>query len=151
MVQQDKLEMVVCPICHNLFPKRRRDLGYNYCISCSTEKKQVAIIEGTSEEDGGDGVYTNINIVSAEEGSKIEHNRKVERIIADEEDLDMSTFEDRERDGLSEDELASLRKINYESVDEDQGFSERVMDEMEQYCEPEEEEEEDKSAEEEDY
>ena len=87
--------------------------------------------------------------MSAEEALVLEKTRKSERILNEAgEDLDMSTFEDLDQKELSEDELASLRKINFESEDEG-GMSEKVMDEIEEYCDPEEEEQDYDQAEEE--
>lgn len=144
-----ELEMVICPVCHKPFPKRRKELGYNYCISCSTEKKKVALVQGIGEGEGGDGIFTDISIVSAEEALVLEKTRKSERIFNGAgEDLDMSTFEELDQKELSEGELASLRKINFGSEDES-GMSEKVMDEIEEYCEPEEEEQDYDQAEEE--
>lgn len=138
---ESKLEMVTCPICHNLFPKRRRELGYNYCVNCSTEKRKVAFIQGVSEGEGGDGVVTDVSIVTAEEASTLERSRKNSEKISKDDSLDMTTLEEHDQDGLSEDEFTSLRKISLNSEDEEI-FSEKVMDEMEEFCDVEEEEEE---------
>lgn len=60
-----EFEMVPCPVCGNPMPKKRQELGYKYCVKCSTEGRKVCIVEGTPE---GDGVQSDIVIVTREQG-----------------------------------------------------------------------------------
>lgn len=56
-------ETVICPKCGQPFPKKRKELGYNYCCNCSTEKKLVSITEGGVD---GDDTHTLLHIVKPE-------------------------------------------------------------------------------------
>lgn len=56
-------ETVICPKCGQPFPKKRQELGYNYCCNCSTEKKLVSITEGGVD---GDDTHTLLHIVKPE-------------------------------------------------------------------------------------
>ena len=91
-----KFEMVPCPVCGKPMPKKRLELGYKCCVSCSTEKPKVCIVEGTQE---GDGTQDGIIIMSAQEARAISSYRtgglKLEH-IEDEVPLNMQTFEERE-------------------------------------------------------
>lgn len=55
-----QLEMIPCPKCGNDFPKKRKELGYHVCISCSTVKPVVGI---TTIEGSGDHTYNDIIIM----------------------------------------------------------------------------------------
>lgn len=70
-----KLEMITCPRCGQPFPKKRQELGYNYCVNCSTEKQVTYIIEGTKDGDGDDTVLSTMHIVSQEEADNINRAR----------------------------------------------------------------------------
>lgn len=50
------LEMISCPNCGNDFPKKRKELGYTVCVSCSTVKPVVGIttVEGTGDHTWND-------------------------------------------------------------------------------------------------
>ena len=55
-----QLEMIPCPKCGNDFPKKRKELGYHVCISCSTVKPVVGV---TTVEGSGDHTYNDIIIM----------------------------------------------------------------------------------------
>lgn len=50
-VETSQLEMVICPKCGKPFPLKRKQLGYNYCVDCSAEKKYIAFVEGIGTEE----------------------------------------------------------------------------------------------------
>ena len=68
---KESQETVICPVCGNPFPKKRRDLGYNYCVNCSTEEGKVCLIEGVPEGDGDDNISYSVNIMTPKEARKI--------------------------------------------------------------------------------
>lgn len=35
-------EGAICAICGDAYPQRRADLGYDHCLSCSSEKPKIA-------------------------------------------------------------------------------------------------------------
>ena len=92
-----EIEMIKCPKCGRPFPKARKDLGYNYCVHCSTERPVVGLIEGIGPE--GDSMDS-ISIMKPEVAFKIERARRgISRSICispDEEAPDMRTTEDQE-------------------------------------------------------
>ena len=63
-----QLEMITCPSCEQPFPKKRKELGYHVCISCSTEKPKVGrlLTFGTGEE-----IYQDIEIVDHETAKRL--------------------------------------------------------------------------------
>lgn len=54
------MELVKCNKCNNDFPKKRLELGYKYCVNCSTEKPLVCV---TTVEGTGDHTYNDIIIM----------------------------------------------------------------------------------------
>lgn|SRR5574344_114933 len=64
-------ETVICPVCGKPFPKKRKDLGYNYCVNCSTEEGKVCIVEGVPEGDGDDNISYSVNIMTPKEARSI--------------------------------------------------------------------------------
>lgn len=59
------LKMIPCPKCGKPFPLKRKELGYNYCINCSSEKKYMGIVEGVGTEEEPMEI---VRIVPREEG-----------------------------------------------------------------------------------
>ena len=89
-------EMMPCPVCGKPMPKKRLELGYNYCVNCSTEGRKVCIVEGTPE---GDGNQEEVIIMTAQEARALTGYRTGEPkldLLEDETSPDMQTFEDRE-------------------------------------------------------
>lgn len=89
----ENLEMMICTRCGRPFPKRRWELGYKYCIQCSTEKPKSIIIEGTMD---GEDCQTSIHVVTQEEAKAL--NKVIDKIKSiDTSDVpDMSTFESQD-------------------------------------------------------
>lgn len=125
------LEMIPCPICGNPFPKKRKELGYNYCVNCSTEKPLVCRVEECGE---GDHTYDTIQIMKPEEAFaiyKAEHNLKVDYNPEEEPAPDYTTFEQQEEMTSS---MSPAEKEAYlaELENEFSGMSERSVEEMDQ-------------------
>lgn len=104
----EQLEMVPCPVCGKPMPRKRMELGYNYCVNCSTEGRKVCLVEGTQE---GDGVQSDIVIMTQQEArainrSKLNGTRPDQ--LEDEASLDMKTFEERE---VAEEEVMSQDRL----------------------------------------
>ena len=93
-MELQKLEMVTCPRCGRPFPLKRRELGYNYCINCSTEKHISYIIEGTLDGDGDDTVHDVLHIVSWEEAVRVNRIKEMQKPSRD--IPDMRTIEEIE-------------------------------------------------------
>lgn len=120
-----ELEMVTCPRCGRPFPKMRKDLGYNYCVNCSTERPVVGLIEGIGPE--GDSMDS-ISIMKPEDAFRIEKARRgIYRSICinpDEEAPNMRTFESQDEvmtDSVSEREtrIAGLEEEHYSTAVEE--------------------------------
>ena len=143
----EELEMIPCPICGKPFPKKRKELGYNYCVNCSTEKPLVCRVEEHGE---GDHTYDSIQIMKPEEAFaiyKAEHGLKIEFDPEEETAPDYSTFEQQEEVTAS---MSPAEKERYleELENEFTGMSERSVEELNQLAplmddDDEEEEEED--------
>ena len=115
-----QFEMIPCPICGKPMPKKRLELGYSYCVNCSTEKPKVCLVEGTQE---GDSTQDGVIIMTAQEAQAINRYRtgglKLEH-IEDEAPLNMQTFEEREEaaEAVSQKDLAMLEgEFGYEISD----------------------------------
>lgn len=139
MVDIKNLEMVTCPICGKPFPKKRQELGYNYCVNCSSESKVAALIEGTMD---GEDCQTSIQIISRAEAEAIDNALRFgRRVIVDseyEEAPNTMTFEEQDEElvenhdtsvyvedrytDISDEDLALLSQ---KEDDEDDDFSER--------------------------
>lgn len=124
MIDVKNIEMITCPRCGKPFPKKRKDLGYNYCIDCSTEKPLACVVEGHLSGDGDDTVECTVHVVSLEEAVRIEHTRfsrgrTVDVNESDEEAPNMRTIEDID-----------------DSLEETVGFgmTERTERKFEEYC-----------------
>lgn len=92
------LETVVCSRCGKQYPKRRKELGYSYCVDCSEEQPVSCVVETLGE---GDHTYVEVTILRAQGIENLTQTIKLnredrERAGLDETDLDMSTFEDRD-------------------------------------------------------
>ena len=87
--------MIPCPVCGKPMPKRRMELGYNYCVNCSTEGKKVCLVEGKPE---GDSNQEEVVILSSQEAQAISRYRTIPKLehIEDESPLNMQTYEERE-------------------------------------------------------
>ena len=133
MMKIEELEMIPCPICGRPFPKKRKELGYNFCINCSTEKPLVCRVEEHGE---GDHTYDTIQIMKPEEAFalyKAEHNLngKIEYDPDEETAPDYSTFEQQEEVTASmspADREADLAELENEFS----GMSERSIEEADQ-------------------
>lgn len=127
------LEMVTCPICGESFPKKRKEMGYPYCIGCSTETKKVCLIEGIGKE--GDSTERLI-ILGSEEAKAISKAINTVRINNEEsrEDLlDMRSLDAIEGDETQEGEMNTSEKSSLIAALEEefsQGMSEVVIEEM---------------------
>lgn len=133
MMKIEELEMIPCPICGKPFPKKRKELGYNYCVNCSTEKPLVCRVEEHGE---GDHTYDSIRIMKPEEAFalyKAEHNinGKIEYNPEEEAAPDYSTFEQQEEMTSS---MSPAEKERYleELENEFSGMSERSIEELNQ-------------------
>lgn len=94
--KQIQFEMIPCPVCGKPMPKKRLELGYGYCINCSTEKPKVCLVEGTQE---GDGAQAKVVIMSSQEAQKILGYKNTGLgldHLDDEIPLDVQTFEEQE-------------------------------------------------------
>ena len=131
-----EIEMIKCPRCGQPFPKARKDLGYNYCVNCSTERPVVGLIEGTGPE--GDSMDS-ITIMKPELAFKIERARRgISRSICispDEEAPDMRTTEDQEDTIISsfdrETRIAGMEEEYATSVEEIKDLG-SVLDDLEE-------------------
>lgn len=128
----EKLEMIPCPKCGKPFPKKRRELGYNYCCDCSTERFKTCRIEDQGE---GEDTYTVLTVLTQEEALAIaqaEGRARVDQIPDQDPAPDYSTFEEQdeklseERPDLYRDET-KLTEMEKEFA----GMSERSIEEME--------------------
>lgn len=115
-----KFEMIPCPVCGKPMPKKRLELGYNYCVNCSTEKPKVCMIEGTQD---GDSTQDGVVIMTAQEAQAINRYKagglKLEH-IEDEAPLNMQTFEEREEaaEAINQRDLVMLEgEFGYEISD----------------------------------
>lgn len=131
MMKPENLEMIPCPICGRPFPKIRKDLGYNYCVDCSTEKPLVCRVEEHGE---GDHTYDTIQIMTQKQAFEIfkaEHNLqgKVDYDPELEDAPDYTTFEQQEEATAS---LSPAEREAYlaELENEFTGMSERSIEEM---------------------
>lgn len=117
------IEMVKCPKCGRPFPKARKDLGYNYCVNCSTERPLVGLIEGVGPE--GDSMDS-ISIMRPDVAFKIERARRgVSRSICitpDEDAPDMRAIEDQEDMSVSDRDtrLAGMEEVEYAAPSTDE-------------------------------
>lgn len=127
-------ETVICPKCKKPFPKKRRDLGYRYCVNCSPQGSYFPVIESIGQ---GEEAETIMHIVSQQEyvaiqrGQRMLHANLYENPdIEEEEAPDMSTFEEQEE---SVSHLSpSEREAQIEALENEQnGISERSLEEIE--------------------
>ena len=64
-----KLKMIPCPKCGELFPElRKTKFGYNFCVNCSTVDRVVGI---TTVEGTGDHTYNDIIIMDRKKALSI--------------------------------------------------------------------------------
>ena len=68
-----KLVMIDCPKCKDQMPLKRKELGYNVCVNCSTvsAKRGVPIMKGT-----GDHTWVDLEIMSQEQFEQFENLEK---------------------------------------------------------------------------
>lgn len=127
----EELEMIPCPICGRPFPKKRKELGYNFCVDCSTEKPLVCRVEEHGE---GDHTYDSIRIMKQEEALelyKAEHGLKIDINPEYESAPDYSTFEEQEEATASlspGEKEARLQELENEFF----GMTERSLEELDQ-------------------
>lgn len=115
---EKKLEMIPCPRCGKPFPKRRAELGYNYCIACSTEKTVTYMIEGTQDGDGDDTVHSVFHIISQDEADRISRAKNSLNSSTETQDIpDMRTTEDID--------------TNYEDISQSDESEEPILEEGE--------------------
>lgn len=118
--------MVICPICKKPFPKKRQELGYNYCVNCSTERNVVCVIEGTQEGDGDDTVHNSITIMSQRDALAVNLAKRNSRadVVEDETVLEMDKTEDRDE---------NVETVNEPSTNDlDIDFDEQTLSEIEE-------------------
>lgn len=156
-MENQKLEMIACPKCGNPMPKGRWDLGYHYCVNCSTEQNVVGMVEDVGE---GDHCYTSLTIMTQKDAFEINkanarlRGKRLESYITEPE-LDTKTFEDHDEVSSS---LDFQKDHQLEEIENDfaDSFSEGTLEELEQLSEMrdivglEEEEEEEEFEDEED-
>lgn len=89
-------EMIPCPVCGRPMPKKRMELGYNYCVDCSTEGRKVCVVEGFQE---GEDIQSDTMIVTPQEARCITRTKnmgvKLEKLEG-ETGLDLQTYEEQE-------------------------------------------------------
>lgn len=122
---KETLEMVICPICGKPFPKKRKEMGYNYCVNCSTEEQKVCVTESYGE---GDHNYNDIVILDQKEArALLRTESRVDEMVDDE-------FDDTPEvgDGLSihtaEEKDSFLNSLEDEFTP---GFSDVILEQME--------------------
>lgn len=128
------IEMVKCPKCGRPFPKARKDLGYNCCVNCSTERPLVGLIEGIGPE--GDSMDS-ISIMRPDIAFKVEKARRgVSRSICitpDEDAPDVRAIEDQEDMSVFDRDtrLAGMEEVEYvaPSTDEEKELG-SVLDDL---------------------
>ena len=133
--------MVSCPVCGRPMPKKRMELGYRYCVNCSTEGRKVCVVEGVQE---GEDVQSETVIVTPQEAQLINKTKKtgtkLER-LEEESKLNLQTYEDQEEleKSLEHRELAEFEgEFGYEISDkvaqdmEALGFFENNFEELEE-------------------
>lgn len=130
-MSMQNIEMVPCSRCGKMYPKKRKDLGYNYCVQCSTEKPYSCRVESYGQ---GDHTYTELSVIPqevAEADIKVtRHHRAImDHLLAEDLEVDMSTFE------MQEEVSASLAQEFYkdaqlEEIEELKGYSEVTLEEF---------------------
>lgn len=115
-----KLEMIECPSCLNPFPKKRQELGYKVCISCSTAKKVVGI---TTLEGKGDHTYNDLII--------LDHNTALEYAKQEAEQTRVGSSEFLDFDNEN-DISSSIKKKAREVPDIDEATGLSVLDQYQQ-------------------
>lgn len=127
-----QIEMIPCPVCGKPMPKKRMELGYNYCVNCSTEGKKVCMVKGNQE---GDGNQEEVIIMTAQEAQKLTKYRnegaRLEQ-LEEESSLDMRTFEERE----AAEETLHLRDVAELEGEFGYEISDRTAQGLENYKEP---------------
>jgi acetyl-CoA carboxylase beta subunit len=63
-----ELKMIKCPKCKELFPEKRKEMGYSVCVNCSTVSKVVGI---TTVEGTGDHTYNDLIIMDRDRAFSI--------------------------------------------------------------------------------
>ena len=93
--------MMTCPVCGKLMPKKRYELGYHYCVDCSTEGRKVCAIRGTTE---GDGAQFDTIIMTPEQGRAFQKALRSETLTRVEHDdvLNIQTFEQQDMSDIEE-------------------------------------------------
>lgn len=112
--------MIPCPVCGRPMPKKRMELGYKYCVNCSTEGRKVCVVEGVQE---GEDVQSETLIVTPHEAQMITKTKKtgtkLER-LEEESKLNLQTYEEQEEleKSLEHTELAEFEgEFGYEISD----------------------------------
>lgn len=129
-------ETVICPKCKKPFPKKRLELGYRFCINCSSQGTVHPIIESIGQ---GEEAETVMHIVSHQEfvsiqrGQRMLHKSLYENpdTMEIEEAPDMSTLEDQDE------QFAHLspadREAQLEAIENEQaGLSERTLEDLQE-------------------
>lgn len=126
--------MIKCPKCGKPFPLGRKKLGYDYCINCTPQNYVRPYIE---EQGEGEDTYTVMHVVTQQEYNIIQRGQRMMqtgRYItgSEQEDApDMSTFEqqdEQEPQFTPAEREARLQAMEYEQ----QGMSEKTLEEVEQ-------------------
>jgi ribosomal protein L37AE/L43A len=69
IIETMKLKMMKCPKCGEKMPVKRKQLGYNVCINCSTEsaKRGIPVMRGT-----GDHTWVDLEVMTQEQYDQYE-------------------------------------------------------------------------------
>lgn len=127
------LEMIPCPICGKPFPKKRVELGYPYCVQCSTEKKKVGLIEGIGKEGDSNEQMVIMNFEDARAVIRATRGLGIDKREQDEEAPEMRSVDAIESEIIGDGVMnSSERDSLLASLEEEfsQGMSEIVIEEM---------------------
>lgn len=123
--------MVRCSRCGRMYPKKRLELGYDYCVHCSTEKAVVCMIE---EQGQGDHTWTDIVIMKPEEYRSIVKAKtgKLDKITDDVSPDMSSTEEQAEQEMYSSSVLESVNERDkyMNELEKEFGNTDRLLDDL---------------------
>src|SRR5574344_2188254 len=102
------LKIIIWVICGNQLLRKEN-------LDCSTEDKKVCVVEGTIE---GDGVQSDVIILTKEQEQTISRLNAATSKTADDESLDLQTFEQQEINAILDAETKRQSKLRRESSEE---------------------------------
>lgn len=76
-----QLEMIPCPVCGNPFPKKRKELGFNYCVDCSTVQPYTCQVEAVGE---GEDIHLHMQIMNEREAEKVSQRELAFNVVFEE-------------------------------------------------------------------